>query len=34
MVFVFTNVQKCTDFKLACGLEVWLIVKNSNLAEL
>ena len=34
VVFVFTNVQKCTDFLLACGLEVWLIVKNCNLTDL
>ena len=26
VVFVLTNVQICTDFSLACGLEVWLIV--------
>ena len=34
VVFVFTSVQKYTDFKLACGLEVWLIVKNCNSADL
>ena len=28
VVFVFKNVQKCTDFSLACGLEVWLILRT------
>ena len=34
VVSVFTNTQKCTDFYLACGLEVRLIVKKCNLADL